>query len=358
MATEGTFILADIGGYTGFLTGVGIEHGKEITSHLFNSLLKCNRGRWKVANIEGDCIFFYCEGREPPEELLDHIRTLYTDFSDRTVDIASRSSCPCGACSRTSDLKLKFIVHGGEFDKQKIGNREELIGPEVVVAHRLLKNSVPVAEYALVTPALGNLSGSETPATSGSDTYQDVGTVEYKYLDLASMRQEHEQASQVFLDEKTAKMVLTTVVDAPPEVVWEAMTDTSQLLQWFKTLKSFDHVQGEDRGLGEVHRCVHNDGSKFVHVTVGIDDAGRRVSEKFWGGGWMSRLIKEMYHTWEARALPDGRTLACYYATLVPRIPVVSDAFIAIALRKITPELRASLEGLKTYCEERVRVGE
>jgi hypothetical protein len=29
MATEGTFILADIGGYTQFLTGVGIEHGKK-----------------------------------------------------------------------------------------------------------------------------------------------------------------------------------------------------------------------------------------------------------------------------------------------------------------------------------------
>src|SRR6266702_260977 len=64
MATEGTFVLADIGGYTRFLTGVGIEHGKEITEDLLNHLLKCNRGRWKLANVEGDCIFFYREGRE------------------------------------------------------------------------------------------------------------------------------------------------------------------------------------------------------------------------------------------------------------------------------------------------------
>ena len=46
MATEGTFVLADIGGYTQFLTGVGIEHAKEITSDLFNAMLKCNRERW------------------------------------------------------------------------------------------------------------------------------------------------------------------------------------------------------------------------------------------------------------------------------------------------------------------------
>src|SRR5712692_9981166 len=91
MASEGTFILADIGGYTQFLTGVGIEHGKEITSHLFNSLLKCNRGRWKVANIEGDCIFFYRPGREPVAELIEHVKALYQDFCLRATDIASRS---------------------------------------------------------------------------------------------------------------------------------------------------------------------------------------------------------------------------------------------------------------------------
>jgi hypothetical protein len=252
---------------------------------------------------------------------------------------------------------LKFVIHAGQYDTQDIGGRTELIGPEIVVAHRLLKNSVPVAEYALVTPALGNLGGSGLPTTAGSETYEDVGTVGYTYLDLAALRQEYEQASHVFLDEKTAKVILKTEVDAPPEVVWEAITDRSQVLQWFKTMKRFDHVQGENGGLGEVHRCVHDDGAKFVHVTVGIDEAGHRVSEKFWGGGLMSRLIKEMYHTWEARALPDGRTLACYYATPVPRIPVVSDAFIAMALRKITPELREGLAGLKVYCEQKADVG-
>ena len=50
MASEGTFVLADIGGYTSFLTDVGIEHAKEITTYLFNSLLKCNHSRWKVAD--------------------------------------------------------------------------------------------------------------------------------------------------------------------------------------------------------------------------------------------------------------------------------------------------------------------
>jgi hypothetical protein len=171
------------------------------------------------------------------------------------------------------------------------------------------------------------------------------------------MRREYEQVSQVFLDETTARIFFATEIDAPPEVVWEAIIDTTQLLHWFKGLKSFDHVQGEEHGLGEVHRCVHDDGANFVHVTVGLDAVGRRFSEKVWPVGWMSRLIKEMYHTSEAQALPDGRTLACYYATFVPRIPLVSDAFIALAVRKLKPQLQKDMEGLKPYCEERVRVG-
>jgi len=352
MPSEGTFILADIGGYTGFLTGVGIEHGVEITSHLLNALLKCNRGRWKLGNIEGDCIFFYRQGREPPEELLAHVRALYEDFRDRITDIAARSSCPCGACSRTSELRLKFIVHVGQYDTQKIGGRTELIGPDIVVAHRLLKNSVPAAEYVLVTPALRDIGRPGAATTAGREDYEDVGAVDYVYVDLASMRQECEQASQVFLGEQTAKIVVKTEVDAPPEVVWEAITDTAQLLQWYKSLKRFDHVQGENGGLGEVHHCVHDDGANFIHVTVGIDREGRRVSEKVWLGGWMSRLISEMYHTWEVRALPNGRTLACYYATLVPRIPMVSDVFLAIAMRKLRQDLQADFGGLKAYCEQ------
>jgi hypothetical protein len=39
---NGTFVLADIGGYTTFLTDVGIEHAKEITSHLFNRCVSPN----------------------------------------------------------------------------------------------------------------------------------------------------------------------------------------------------------------------------------------------------------------------------------------------------------------------------
>ena len=191
MATKGTFVLADIGGYTSFLNGVAIEHGKEITEDLLNTILRCNRERWQLANVEGDCIFFYREGLEPPTELVDHIRDIYKDFSQRTIDIAERAACPCGACTRTGELSLKFIVHAGEFETQKIGNRTELVGPDVVVAHRLLKNSVALDEYIIVTDSYATDPGAfGLPAQAASESFEGVGEVIYQQLDLQPVREE------------------------------------------------------------------------------------------------------------------------------------------------------------------------
>ena len=43
------------------------------------------------------------------------------------------------ACARIDTLDLKFILHAGEFVLQSIGGGQELVGPDVVMAHRLLK---------------------------------------------------------------------------------------------------------------------------------------------------------------------------------------------------------------------------
>jgi len=119
MSAQGTFILADIDGYTRFVASVAIEHASEITSHLLNAMLEANGGRWKVANVEGDRIFFYREGREDPPALLREVRKLYETFCEEIIDISARAACPCGACTNVNQLGLKFIVHAGEFEVQE-----------------------------------------------------------------------------------------------------------------------------------------------------------------------------------------------------------------------------------------------
>ncbi len=59
--------------------------------------------------------------------------------------------CSCEACTRIGELKLKQVVHTGNVDFEKINNSEKLFGVDVIVVHRMLKNSVPSQEYVMMT---------------------------------------------------------------------------------------------------------------------------------------------------------------------------------------------------------------
>ncbi len=58
-----------------------------------------------------------------------------------------------------SSLKIKAILHHGEFILKQMGGGSELAGPEVILAYRLLKNSVAGDEYILMTRPFHDLSG-------------------------------------------------------------------------------------------------------------------------------------------------------------------------------------------------------
>ena len=61
-AREGYLLLADISGYTEFLTGTELEHAQAI----IHELIKLVRGRLvpplKFVKVEGDAVFCYADG--------------------------------------------------------------------------------------------------------------------------------------------------------------------------------------------------------------------------------------------------------------------------------------------------------
>lgn len=347
MPAEGTFVLADISGYTSFLTGVAIEHAKEITSDLFKAILKANQGRWKVANVEGDCIFFYREGRESPDALLSHVKLLHERFCDRVIDIALASSCSCGACSRTNRLTMKFVAHTGEFETQEIGGRKELIGVDIVVAHRLLKNSVPLEEYLLLSKQCGDrIDEVELPVSEGRDEYEAVGLVEYTYLDMEPLRKAIEERNRFFIGPEEARLELTLDIDAAPDVVWHAMKDREKRLKWQGHTDIVD-LPGPRGSVGTVHRCIRANGSQDVHATIAVDEDGRRATSK----AFPTPLMRNCYWTTEIRERPDGGSRLGFYLTFDFTWPVVSH----VALLAMKPFVRRTFEAefdrLKAYCE-------
>ncbi len=137
------------------------------------------------SKLEGDAVFAYApEGSFPlrGRSVLDCMAGCYASFRERRDRTENLMLCTCRACTRLHDLDLKFVVHQGSYVLQSIAGHEELLGPDVTMAHLLLKNSVVDefgrSAYALVTePAMTHLeipSGSSRPHTEHYAHYSPI----------------------------------------------------------------------------------------------------------------------------------------------------------------------------------------
>lgn len=91
-------------------------------------------------------------------------------------------TCRCTACSRVDGLDLKFVLHAGSYVVQSIGGGRELVGPEVVMAHRLLKNHatelIGHSAYALITEAAAShLAVPADGARELTETYEHYSPI-------------------------------------------------------------------------------------------------------------------------------------------------------------------------------------
>src|ERR1700758_3441281 len=149
---EGALVLADISGYSRFVQQTEVDHSWSILHELLDTMVRTLQGRMDVSQVEGDAILFI-SGLTTPD-VIQALEGTFVAFHRRLRDMQAVTTCPCDACANIGMLKLKFVVHHGRFSRQRLGTVEQLHGTDVIVAHRLLKNSVPSKEYLLVTDAV------------------------------------------------------------------------------------------------------------------------------------------------------------------------------------------------------------
>jgi len=186
----------DISGFTRFVQATEISHSRHIIEELLEKLLEANDIGLEVSELEGDAILFYRFGDPPAaEEFFEQVQKMFIAFHDHLKLYKPPSLCPCGACTTAHGLTLKIVSHYGEITLSHIRNHVKLFGQEVITVHRLLKNDMSHHEYALFTEALAQ----EWPQTitpdwaqpeEGSQEY-DVGTINYAYVSLGSLRETH-----------------------------------------------------------------------------------------------------------------------------------------------------------------------
>jgi hypothetical protein len=147
------FLIADISGYTGYLADVELDHAQDILADLIGAVVSALRPDFRLAKLEGDAAFtFMAVEKLDGSMLLDTIERCYFGFRRRRRDVRQATTCECNACSRIPDLDLKFVVHHGGAIMQKVAGRQELLGSDVIVVHRLLKKGVGGWVNAYVVP--------------------------------------------------------------------------------------------------------------------------------------------------------------------------------------------------------------
>ncbi len=176
-------ILADISGYTDFMTfnRQEIAHAQHIVSALIESVLDTAKDPLEANKLEGDAVFLHApDGLETGQSVASAALDFFAAFDQKRRDLISGNSCPCRACARIRHLDLKVLVHFGRALVYRLKRFEELSGFDVVLAHRLLKNSVNAKRYLLASrPAWDKLDLSSTvTAETHSESYEGVGEVE------------------------------------------------------------------------------------------------------------------------------------------------------------------------------------
>ncbi len=265
--TPTLLFIPDISGFTNFVSNTEITHSQHIIEELLEEIIDANEIGLEVSEIEGDAILFYRTGIAPTAaELLAQVQRMYTKFHGQLAKYTTQRICHCGACTSANGLALKFVMHYGDIAKKEVKNFRKLFGKELIVAHRLMKNEVPLNEYVLFTHDLLNACSTwvEMEAASwaepkqGTDTY-DFGTVNYCYLELEQLKK-HIPPPTVrdFMAENAQQKYETfeRVISAPLETVFSVLTDLTFRNGWIPYVKDSDKLNSKITQQGSAHRCV------------------------------------------------------------------------------------------------------
>jgi hypothetical protein len=158
-------VLLDISGYTRFTVAhrASSLHAEKIISELIESVIATSSHPLVVHELLGDEVTFFVASEGAPEIAIDirrQVAAIFEAFRHREAQLVSECSlCNCEACATVGRLRLKAIVHFGQAVFSRVGRFEKIAGEDVILAHRLLKNSIGAQEYMLETEGFYRIAG-------------------------------------------------------------------------------------------------------------------------------------------------------------------------------------------------------
>jgi len=152
-------LIADIGGYTEYMSShrMSLAHAEVNTGRLLEKVIDAAPD-FELIEIEGDAAFLSrqagtLDGDDALSATTQAAVGMHRAFHLERRHVAT-NLCPCDGCVQAENLKLKFVAHIGEVATQTIKQRRKLVGIDVILVHRLLKNPVQAPEYVLFSEDL------------------------------------------------------------------------------------------------------------------------------------------------------------------------------------------------------------
>ncbi len=307
---HGYLVIADISGYTSFLAGTELEHSHEILSELLETICMKIESLLTIHKLEGDAVFAYIPESKVTrgDTILELMEATYVAFRDKQVSMKRATTCTCNACRNIPTLDLKFIAHHGDYIVQHVREIRELVGTDVNLVHRLLKNRVAESTgwraYVMLTETcLAHLEVGMGHAHEQMEEVEHLGSVKTYAIDLHARYKEITDERRIILDETEADVVLRIDFPTPPPVTWEWIQDPLKRNQWM-----MGHVRWSigDRpngrtGKGASNHCAHGN-SLTTEVTLDWRPFEYSTVESYENGK------KTFFETIRLEPLPNGGT--------------------------------------------------
>jgi hypothetical protein len=275
---HGHLVIADISGYTQFLTDNELEHANGIIGELLNSVIGAIQAPLTVSGIEGDAVFMYGVMPEAMsgQTVLESVELMYCSFAGALETMVLNTTCRCDACANIGGLGLKIVMHCGQFMKTEIGGRETLSGPDVILTHRLLKNRIRedtgIDDYMFVTQqCVDDLDVSAIVAgwTPHAETYDHVGEVSGYVASLPDVWAFVRRQNEDKVTQGEAWLSATAHSKAPPAIVWDHLINPVKRNAWLGANENSVVGQSQGRiGPGAEYHCAHGEDNDVAIFTV------------------------------------------------------------------------------------------
>lgn len=277
MAEHGYIVIADITGYTAFLSSSELEHAEDSLRSLINLLIDQTKPPLVISRLQGDAVISYAPQASflQGQTLVEIIENTYVAFRQARERMQLNTTCTCAACQNIPKLDLKFLAHYGSYVLQQTPMYQELVGNDVNLAHRLLKNRITertgVRAYAAYSePAVEALGIREfcIDMAQHTESYEHLGEVQLYIQNLQRVWERERERRRVLVEPAEAWFTVESDIPAPPPLVWDYFTKPQYRLVLFgaDAMPVDNRIQGRTAP-GTVYVCAHGD-ARIRHAVL------------------------------------------------------------------------------------------